>query len=341
MPVKKAIFDKKNIMVVGGAGFIGSHLCEELLKDSKIICVDNFVTGDNANIAQLLQNPDFHFINHDIINPLDLESLLELESFRIQFQGVQEIYFLASPTSPTAYTKYPVETLQVNSVGLRNALDLAVKYSSKFLFASSPVVYGTGTAAMPIKESYVGPVDQLGPRAAYIEAKRFGETLVNNYHLKYNVDTKIARIFNCYGTRLSLTDGRIIPELIRMAMENTDMVVYGNESDVASYFFVDDLLRALIKVMESDDSTPFNLASEWKVTLKEVAEKIKELTKSESNIVYKDLPNYFVRQPLADIAKVKDGLGWFPIILLADGLQKTIDYLSAQKGIRRPEIVNK
>lgn len=341
MPVKKAIFDKKNIMVVGGAGFVGSHLCEELLKSSKIICVDNFITGDNANIAQLLQNPDFHFINHDIINPLDLESLLELESFRIPFQGVQEIYFLASPTSPSSYVKYPVETLQVNSVGLRNALDIAVKYESKLLFASSPIVYGTGTAEMPIKESYVGPVDQLGPRSAYAEAKRFGETLVNNYHLKYNLDTKIARIFNCYGTRLSLTDGRIIPELIRLAMANQDITVYGKETDTAAYFFIDDLVRGLIKSMDHEDNSPVNLASEWKITLKELADKIKALTKSESMIVFKDLPAHFDRQPLASISKAKENLGWFPIVLIDEGLQKTIDYLSAQQGIRRPENVNR
>lgn len=341
MPVKKAIFDKKNIMVVGGSGFVGSHLCEELLKNNKIICVDNFITGDNANIAHLLQNPDFHFINHDIINPLDLESLLELESFRIPFQGVQEIYFLASPTSPSSYIKYAVETLQVNSVGLRNTLDMAVKYEAKFLFTSAPVVYGTGTAEMPIKESYVGPVDQLGPRAAYAEAKRFGETLVNNYHLNRNLDTKIARIFNGYGTRLRLDDGRMIPELIRLAMDQQDIVVYGKETDMASYFFIDDLIRGLIKIMGHEDNSPFNLASEWKVTLKEVAEKIKALTKSESKIVFKELPAHFARQPLADIAKIKEALGWFPIVLLDEGLQKTIDYLSAQKGIRRPENVNK
>jgi len=341
MPVKKAIFDKKNVLVVGGAGFVGSHLCEELLKSNKVICVDNFLTGDNINIAHLLQNPDFRFINHDIVKPLDLEGLLELEPLHIAFQGVQEIYFLASPTSPVAYTKYPLETLSANSVGLRQMLDLAVKYQAKFLFASSPAVYGAGTGKMLVNESYVGPVDQLSARGVFAEAKRFGETLTNNYHLKTGLDTKIARIFNCYGPRLSLNDGRMIPELIKAGVEDRDLIVYGRETDVASYFFIDDLLRGLIKLMGHQLNQPVNLASEWQVTLKETAEKIKESTKTEAKIVYSDRPAYFDQQPLADISLAKEELGWFPIILFDEGIRKTVDYLSAQAGLRRPETVNR
>lgn len=190
MPVTKAIFDKKNILVVGGAGFVGSHLCDELVKTSKVICVDNFLTGDNMNIAHLLQNPDFRFLNHDIVNPLNLDGFAELETFRVPFQGVQEIYYLASPTSPAAYAQKPIETLLANSVGLRNALDLAVKYQAKFIFTSSPAVYGSGTGSMLVKESYVGPVDQLGPRACFAEAKRFGETLTDNYRQKFGLNAK-------------------------------------------------------------------------------------------------------------------------------------------------------
>lgn len=341
MPVKKAIFDKKNILVVGGAGFVGSHLCEELLKSNKVICIDNFITGDNANISHLLQNPDFRFINHDIVKPLELETLMELESLRIPFQGIQEIYFLASPTSPAAYMKFPLETLLVNSVGLRNMLDYAVKYQAKFLFASSPAVYGAGTGNMQVKESYVGPVDQLSVRAVYAEAKRFGEALTHNYHLKAGIDSKIARIFNCYGTRMGLSDGRMIPELIKDAVEHKDLTVYGKETDIASYFFIDDLLRGLIKLMADGGNAPVNLASEWKVSLKEVAEKILELTQSKSPIIFQNRPGHFDSQPLADITKAKEDLGWFPIILLDEGLKKTIEYLSAQEGIRRPENVNK
>jgi nucleoside-diphosphate-sugar epimerase len=341
MSVKKAIFDKKNILVVGGAGFVGSHLCEELLKTNKVICVDNFITGDNANIAHLLQNPDFRFINQDIVNPFTLENFAELEALRVPFQGVQEVYFLASPTSPAAYVKYPLETLLVNSIGLRNILDFAVKYQAKFLFTSSPAVYGTGTGEMLIKESYVGPVDQLSPRAVYAEAKRFAEALIWNYKLKVGLEIKIARIFNGYGPRLGLNDGRIIPELIKAAVTHQDLVVYGEPNDSASYFFVADLVRGLIKLMDGGESGPVNLASEWKVSLREVADKIITLTQSKNKVVFKSRPDYFAAQPLADISLAKEKLGWFPIILLDDGLKQTIDYLSAQSGIRRPELVNK
>lgn len=340
MPVTKAIFDKKNILVIGGAGFVGSHLCDELLKSNKVICVDNFLTGDNTNISHLLQNPDFRFINQNVVEPLNLESLAELEYFHLAFQGVQEIYFLASPTSPAAYTKYPIEALLVNSIGLRNALDLAVKYQAKLLFSSSPAVYGSGTGQMLIKESYVGPVDNLDPRASYAEAKRFGETLVTNYHLKTGINTKIARIFNCYGSRMSLKDGRMIPEMIQAARHDQDVVIYGKETDTSSYFFVEDLIRALIKLMHSEEAGPINLASEWKISLQEVAEKIIALSNSKSKIVFKDRPTNFAAQPLADITLAKEKLGWFPIVLLEEGLQHTIDYLSAQEGIRRPESAN-
>lgn len=339
MPVKQAIFDKKNILVIGGAGFVGSNLIGELLKDSKVICLDNFATGDNQNIAEYFQNPDFRFINHNIVDPIALENFEELEYLRLPFQGVQEIYFLASPASPAVYTKKPIETQLANSVGLRNALDLAVKYQAKFLYASSPAVYGPGTGSMPVPEDYFGPVDQLAVRSIYAEAKRFGESLVNNYKQASGLDTKIVRIFNCYGPKMSLTDGRMIPELIHAAVAGTDMTVYGKETDVSSYFFIDDLLRAMIKLMNNGESGPINLASEWKITLGEVAQKIAELTKTKSKIVFAPRPPQFAAQPLADISLAKEKLSWFPIVLIDEGLQKTIDYLSAQEGIRRPDAI--
>lgn len=340
MPVKKAIFDKKNILVIGGAGFVGSHLCDELVKSNKVICIDNFITGDNMNISHLLQNPDFRFINHDIVDPIELESLAELEYFKVPFQGIQEIYFLSSPTSPEAYSKYPVETLLVNSVGLRNALDMAVKYEAKVVVASSPAVYGTGTGTMLIKEDYVGLVDQLGPRACFAEAKRFLETLALNYRLKYGLETKIVRIFNCYGPRMSLNDGRMIPELIKMAVSNEDLIIYGKETEISSYFYISDLIRGFIKIMNSDEVGPINLASEWKSSFKEVAEKIIEITGASSKIVFLDKKDNFDYQPLADIMLAKEKLGWFPVILLDEGIKNTIDYLSAQKGLRRPEQIS-
>jgi len=333
MPVTQAIFDKKNILVVGGAGFIGSHLCDELVKNNKVICVDNFLTGSENNIAHLLQNPNFRFINHDVINPLTPEALPELEVFRVQFQGIQEIYFLASPASPQAYAKFPVETLLANSVGLRNILDLAVKYKSQFLFASSPVVYGQGDGSL-INENYVGLVNHLDARSCFVEAKRFGETLTANYRKKYDIDARIARIFNTYGPRMLLNDGRMIPEMIKAAMNNRDVIAYGSPKELISLFYVDDLIRAMVKFLESNESGPMNIGSDWKVTLEEVAQKIITLTSSSSKIVYQGKLENFGQQILPSITLVKEKIGWFPIVLLDEGLKKTIDYLSAQQGIR-------
>ncbi|MFA5047535.1 MAG: NAD-dependent epimerase/dehydratase family protein [Patescibacteria group bacterium] len=337
MPIKRAIFDKKNVLVVGGAGFVGSHLCDELIKTEKVICIDNFLTGQESNIEHLLQNQDFKFINHNIIDPIDLEKLPELANFRVEFQGLQEIYFLASPTSPQDYIKYPLETLLVNSVGLRNCLDLAVKYKSQLLYASSPAVYGAVSQTKPIKEDYVGLVDQLSPRACFAEAKRFGETLVNNYRQVNDLDTKIVRIFNCYGPRMRLDDGRMIPEIVRSAVEARDITVYGSASSVGSYFYISDLIRGLVKMMESGQCGPLNLASEWKTRFSEVVDKTLAITGSKSAVKYQKTEKYMGEQFLADITLAKEELGWFPIILLEDGLTKTIDYLKAQEGIRKPE----
>lgn len=333
---KRAIFDKKNILVLGGAGFIGSHLCDELVKNNKVICLDNFLTGDEANIAHLLQNPDFKFVRHDIVEPLDLEKMSELEPFRVSFQGLQEIYFLASPTSPKAYSKYPIETMLVNAVGLRNALDLAVKYKSQFLYASSPAVYGEVDIHKPISENHLGVVNHLIEDSCYAEAKRFGEGLVSHYRRQHKLDTKIVRIFNCYGPRMKLDDGRMIPEMIRLALENKTLVVYGDQNSVGSYFYVSDLIKALVMMMESNENGPINLSSEWKTSFKEVAEKIIEILGASSDIKYQSDSVKFSSQLLADINLAKEKLGWFPIILLDEGLKKTIDDLSAQKGILRP-----
>lgn len=338
MPVKKAIFDRKNILVIGGAGFIGSHLCDELVKNNKVICLDNFSTGSEKNIEHLLQNPNFRFINHNIINPIDLEVLPELDFFKIKFQGVQEIYFLASPASPVTYSKLKIETLLTNSVGLYQALEMAVKYKAKLLFASSPAVYGK-IDNQRIKESFVGLVNHLTPRAVFAEAKRFGETLVDNYRQIRDIDTRIVRIFNCYGPRMLLNDGRMIPEMIKAAINNRDLLIYGNKNENLSLVYISDLIKGLIKVMESSEIGPINLASEWKVGIEEVARKIMELTNSTSKIIYQEKPNYFDIQPLADISLAKEKLGWFPIILLDEGLKKTIDYLSAQQGIREIPIL--
>ena len=330
---KGVIFDKKNILIIGGAGFVGSHLCDELVKSNKVICLDNFLTGRQSNISHLLQSQDFIFINHDIINSLDLVKQPELSGFKIEFQGLQEIYFLASPTSPQDYQKYPLETLLVNSVGLRHALDLAVKYQSKFFYASSPAVYGQTQKIKAVKEDYLGAVNQLGLRACFEEAKRFGETLVNNYRLRHGLNTKIARIANCYGPRLRLADGRMIPEIIRLALKNEAIIIYGDKNSHGSYFFISDLIKGITKLMESGENGPMNLGSEWKNKFAEIAQKIIAISGSKSEIKFAPVGELMSTQPLVDIDLAKAKLGWFPVVLLDEGLTKTIDYLSAQQGI--------
>ncbi|MDO8669177.1 MAG: NAD-dependent epimerase/dehydratase family protein [Candidatus Buchananbacteria bacterium] len=333
----RAIFDKKNILVVGGAGFIGSNLCDELVQAAKVICLDNFLTGSDNNIAHLHQNPSFEFINHDINIPIELEKRPELRDFKIEFQGLQEIYFLATPTSPKFYDSYPIETMMANSLGLNNALELAVKYKAKIIYVSSPAVYGELDTNKRIKEDYVGPVDQLGPRSVYAEAKRFGEALVNSYRLKFDIDAKIVRVFNCYGPKMRLDDGRMIPELVKSALNNKDLVVFGKAGDSASYLYISDLLQALIGVMNSGEAGPLNIGSDAKYKFSEVATKIVKLIGSKSAITYHDRGSLMAPQFIADISQVKEKLGWFPITLLDQGLKEIIDYLSAQKGILQPE----
>ena len=333
----RAIFDKKNILIIGGAGFIGSHLCDELVKTAKVICLDNFLTGEDANISHLHQNPNFEFINHDINVPIELEKRPELRDFKIEFQGLQEIYFLASPTSPKAYNDFPIETMMVNSLGLNNALKMAVKYKAKIIYASSPAVYGEVSGSKKIKEDYIGQVDQFSPRAVYSEAKRFGETLVYNYRSRFDLDAKIVRVFNGYGPKMKLDDGRMIPDLIRSALNNKDLVVFGKAGDVGSYIYITDLIQALLGVMDSGEYGPLNIASDVKYKFSEMATKIVKLTDSRSSTTYHDIESLMATQPLADITLAKEKLGWFPITLLDEGLKKTIEYLSAQKGILEPK----
>jgi len=309
----------------------------ELVKEAKVICLDNFLTGSESNITHLHQNSSFEFINHDINTSIELETRPELRDFKIEFQGIQEIYFLATPGSPKFYSDYSVETMMVNSLGLNNALQMALKYKAKLIYASSPAVYGDIEDGQRVKEDYVGSVDQLGPRAIYSEAKRFGETLVNNYRLKFDLDTKIVRIFNCYGPNMKLEDGRMIPELIKSALNNRDLVVFGQAEDIGSYLYISDLIQALVGTMNGSESGPINLASDAKYKFSEIADKIIELTESRSVITYHDRESIMAPQFLADITLAKESLGWFPITLLDQGLKNTIDYLSAQKGILQPK----
>jgi len=331
---KRAIFDKKNVLVAGGAGFIGSHLCRRLLESNKVICVDNFLTGDQKNIDSLLSNPDFVFIRADINELPDLENLPDLQRFKIQFQGIQEIYNLACPMSPLDFEKNKMQNVLVNSVGLKNMLDAAVKYQATFVQFSSSVVYGPRTAEnKKISEDYLGAVDMISERASYDEGKRFAETLVETYREAHNVDTKIARIFRTYGPLMKLKDQQMLPDFINNALDNKDLVIFGDENFSSSLCYVDDVVDAVIKLSSSDFHQPMNIGSDVDVTLREVAEKIITLTGSSSKIIYKDSVIFMTPLAVPDISLAKRELGWLPVTTLDNGLKKTVDDISASKGL--------
>ncbi|MBU1164115.1 GDP-mannose 4,6-dehydratase [Patescibacteria group bacterium] len=331
---KKAIFDKKNVIVTGGAGFVGSHLCEELLKTSKVICIDNFISGDEKNIDNLLQDPDFKFIKHDLIEDIDLESFSELEVFKVKFQGIQEIYHLACPTSAKNFEKTKIETLLSSCLATKHALDLAVKYKAKILFTSSSVVYGPrGEEQKNFTEDHIGNVDLLSPRACYDEGKRFAETMVSTYRDVYNIDAKIARIFRTYGPRLKLDDGQMIPDFVDNALDNQDIIIYGDENFTTSLCYVSDIITGLIKMMSSTVSDPVNLGSDIEYKLSDVAKKIIEMTGSKSKIKFEKPLLFMSPLGLPNISTAKTKLSWFPVVRLEDGISKTIDYLKAAKGL--------
>jgi len=330
---KKAIFEKNNVIVTGGAGFIGSHLCEELLNNSKVICIDNFISGDERNIDHLLQNPDFKFIKYDLAKAINLEKFPELETFKIKFQGIQEIYHLACPTSAKNFNQTKIETLLANSLVTKNVLDLAVKYKSKFLFSSSSVVYGPRDENKYYKEDYLGRVNFLSPRACYDEGKRYSETTVTTYRDVYNLDAKIARIFRTYGPRLKLNDGQMLPDFVDNALDNKDLVIYGDKDFTTSLCYVSDIVNGLIKLMESAETGPINLGSDVEFKLSEVAQKIIDMTESKSKIVFEKPLLFMSPLGLPDITLAKEKLNWFPVVRLEDGITKTIDYLKAAKGL--------
>ncbi len=335
---KKAIFDKKNILIAGGAGFIGSYLSDELVKENKVIILDNFLTGREENISQLFQNPDFALVRQDVAESFKLESQPGLEKFKLKFQGLQEIYYLASPTSPKAYLNHPLKTLAANSLGLKNCLDLAVESKAKFLYLSSAAVYGSPTSQQPIKENFLGQVDQLAERSCYAEGQRFGEALVNSYRIKHNLDAKIIRVSNCYGPRMDWEDGRMIPELITTALSGRPPIVYGEKGDLGCYFYISDLIKALIEMMAGPAAGPFNVGSPWQTTFGEIAEKVVQLAGSKKKPKYRKRDQSMILQPVLDIRAIKKELGWFPVVLLEKGLEQTIEYFKGQQDVLRPKI---
>lgn len=305
---------KKRILVTGGAGFLGSHLCERLLNEgNEVICVDNFYTGTKDNIKHLLGNPYFEIIRHDITFPLYVE--------------VDEIYNLACPASPIHYQRDPVQTVKVSVHGSINMLGLAKRLGIKILQASTSEVYGDPTVH-PQPETYWGNVNPIGLRACYDEGKRCAETLFFSYHRQHKLRIKVVRIFNTYGPRMHPNDGRVVSNFIVQALKGDDITVYGDGLQTRSFCYVDDMIDGIIKMMNSDDSItgPINLGNPQEFTILDLAKKVIELTGSRSKIVFKPLPqdDPMQRKPVIDLAREK--LGWEPKIALEEGLKKTIEY---------------
>ncbi len=332
---KRAIFDKPNVLVTGGAGFIGSHLCDRLIAKSKVICLDNFSTGDERNIDHLLSDPNFEFIKHDITEPLNLESFPELQKFKIEFQGIQEIYNLACPTSPKDFDKNKIPTILASSYGVKNMLDLAVRYQAKFMQFSSSVVYGPRQDnAVKVKESETGRVDFLSARSSYDEGKRFSETIVENYRKVYNVNSRIIRLFRIYGPRMKLNEGNLIPDFINNALDDLDLVIPGGENFTTSLCYVNDCIDAAVKLMDSEIGEPVNIGSDVNINLTKICEIIIKILESNSKIKYSEKDLFITELALPDISKAREKLGWLPIIILEKGLEKTINDLRASKGLK-------
>ena len=305
---------KKRVLVTGGAGFLGSHLCKRLLNDGhEVICLDNFFTGNKQNILSLLQNPFFELIRHDVTLPLQIE--------------VDEIYNLACPASPPSYQFDPVQTTKTSVIGAINMLDVAKWCKAKILQASTSEVYGD-PEIHPQPETYRGSVSTTGIRACYDEGKRCAETLFFDYYRQYNVRIKVARIFNTYGPNMDPYDGRVVSNFIVQSLKGQDITIYGDGKQSRSFCYVDDLIDGLVKLMDSADEVtgPINLGNPIEVTMLELAQKIMKQTSSHSKIIYKALPqdDPMQRKPVIDLAKQL--LHWEPTICLEEGLNKTIAY---------------
>jgi len=311
---------QKRVLVTGGAGFIGSHLCAWLIEAGhSVLCVDNFFTGTRANIAPLLDNPNFELLRHDITFPLYVE--------------VDEIYNLACPASPVHYQFDPVQTTKTSVLGAVNMLGLAKRLRIPILQASTSEVYGD-PSVHPQPEDYWGNVNPIGPRSCYDEGKRCAETLFFDYHRQHNLAIKVVRIFNTYGPHMHPNDGRVVSNFIVQALRGEDITIYGDGHQTRSFCYVDDLVDGLMRLMEtSDDVTgPVNLGNPVEFTIRQLAETVIALTGSSSKIVYRPLPEDDPRQRCPDISLAKELLDWAPVVQLREGLAKTIEYFDRLLG---------
>lgn len=305
---------KGRYLVTGGAGFIGSHLCDRLLSlGAEVVCVDNFFTGQRQNLKTLLPNKNFSLIEADIVKEVPVTGA---------FAGV---FHMASPASPVDYYKYPIETLRIGSIGTENVLKVALEKKCPVLLASTSEIYGD-PLEHPQKETYWGNVNSLGPRSCYDEAKRYLEALAMAYWRQHDLQIRIIRIFNTYGPRMRAGDGRVVPNLCLQALEGKPLTVYGTGSQTRSFCYVDDLVSGIVKVMESNDTGPFNLGNPTETTVLEFAKAIIRLTESKSQIVYQPLPQDDPQRRKPDITKAETKLGWSPKVKLDEGLRHTIDF---------------
>lgn len=313
-------YGRKRVLVTGGAGFLGSHLCERLLAEGcDVLCADNFFTGSKDNIAHLMGNPYFELIRHDVTFPLYVE--------------VDEIYNLACPASPIHYQRDPVQTTKTSVHGAINMLGLAKRIDAKIFQASTSEVYGD-PEVHPQVEEYRGSVNTIGPRACYDEGKRCAETLFFDYHRQHGTRIKVARIFNTYGPRMHPDDGRVVSNFIVQALEGRDITIYGDGSQTRSFCFCDDLIEGFVRLMNSGDDVtgPINLGNPGEFTMVQLAETVLRLTGSKSKLIFMPLPADDPRQRQPNIDKARDILGWAPTVPLEQGLERTIDYFRKKIG---------
>ena len=300
------------ILVAGGAGFIGSHLCDRLLADGhQVVCVDNLITGRRENVAHLRSHSGFEFVEQDVSRNLDVPG------------PVEYVCNLASPASPFDYLEHPVETLMAGSAGTKNLLDIALRDKAGFLMASTSECYGD-PEEHPQKESYWGNVNPVGPRSCYDEAKRFAEAVTMAYHRRYGVNTRIVRIFNTYGPRMKLRDGRVVPAFIDQALAGKPLTVFGDGSQTRSFCYVSDLVEGLVRLMGSAEHLPVNIGNPNELTILEFAKRIQEEIGTANEILYKPLPEDDPKQRRPDITRARKLLGWEPKVTLAEGLARTV-----------------
>lgn len=305
---------QRRVLITGGAGFIGSHLCDRLIREGfRVICIDNLITGQLKNIEHLLKDKNFSFVNFDVTKPIKIRG-------RIDY-----ILHFASPASPKDYLKFPIQTLKAGSLGTYNTLGLAKEKRTKYMLASTSQIYGD-PLVHPQKEEYYGNVNCVGLRGCYDEAKRFSEAITTAYHRIHKIDIRIVRIFNCYGPRMRLNDGRAIPDFIFQVLNNRSVTVYGDGKQTRSFCYIDDMVEGILRLMNSKVNTPINLGNPQEVRIQELAKIIISLTSAKSKIVFRPLPKDDPKQRQPDISKARRIIGWQPKVSLVEGLKKTIEW---------------